>query len=611
LEKKTGKIKQLFYNQRHKITEFYKKNRRIYYLKYSIVVNIISDLLFSALVLSILFILFYLFLYHSQIVIFKNGNLYFDYTKSLDAFSNMSGIITTQVSISLMIVSISSLISNIEGKYIYGKRALELVFHKRGVLSFKAFLIIIFNLTFLNIYLFINQIGDAAIITVFLIAIIFVVFFVYKFANLFIGQSKIKKKLFYKYYRENLKHLKKAKPLDAHISKSTEYFKNVTVKYIREENVPFYRENIDVYFRLLEMSLFNHPQLIQEYYTESIDYSDLIAHIIKLSQELMSNNQEQESLITFDRLLKMLNYYQVVLVSNIEFYNVIDTYIEKAKYFTTETDLKKYMNCLEYMITCSMHQTYLYSIIDLSYCRLYKSNLIHSWCSSHFFEKLYTSIYENSYLSELDKSRIYEKLFDYIRMTEHNEQFPDNSIDEFHQKKWRKKEPDIYSVEIKAEPIALMILKMFENQDVQNIELFQKMNISNRLKSAIYSFVSLSIIEILFHDNIRTFYMDLNINPEFTIKSLKDSNFTNYEFNITELSDLYKLIVKEFTMIDSEYVSGSYYRFNPKFRFSLNVVDTYFLIMLEKNKCVNDFTEKNGINIQKDTEVSKIIEKII
>lgn len=178
MEKEVRKLKQSYYNSRHKISEFYKRNYKIYKLKYSIIMHSILNLLIPIVIFAIIFTLFYLFLYHSQIIIYKNKTPYLDYTKSLDAFSNMSGIITTQVSISLMIVSISSLISNIEGKYIYGKRALDLVFHKKGFFSFKSFLVIIFSLTFFNIYLFINQVGDAAIITVFLIAIMFVVFFI-------------------------------------------------------------------------------------------------------------------------------------------------------------------------------------------------------------------------------------------------------------------------------------------------------------------------------------------------------------------------------------------------------------------------------------------------
>lgn len=372
-----------------------------------------------------------------------------------------------------------------------------------------------------------------------------------------------------------------------------------------------YSENINVHFKLLEMTLFNHKKVTQEYYTELISHSDFIANIIKLTQELLFIKQEQESLIVFDRLLKMLNYYEIVLVSNHGFYDMIDIYIEKLKYFTTEADLKEYMYSLEYMLTCLMHQNYLYGIIDLSYCRLYKLKLIHYWCSCYFFEKVYTSIYENIYLSALDKFRIYEKLFDYIRMTEHKEKFPDATINEFFQKIWVKKEEDIFPIEIKAEPIALMILKMFENEDKQNIKLFQNMNISDRLKSAIYSFVVLSIIEILFLDNKRTYYMDLNIKSDFTIETLKNSNFLKFKFNITEISELYKLILKEFTIINNEHVSGSYYGFNPKFRFSSNVINTYFYTILERNNCINEFIQVNGIELNKDKKVGKLIKKII
>lgn len=115
----------------------------------------------------------------------------------------MTSIITTQVSLTLLVVSISSLIANIESKYIYGEKALDLVFHKKGLFSFKVFLFLIFLLNFLNIYFLVNQVGDAAIITIFIISILVIAFFVYRFVSLFIGSYQIKINLLKKYYKSN------------------------------------------------------------------------------------------------------------------------------------------------------------------------------------------------------------------------------------------------------------------------------------------------------------------------------------------------------------------------------------------------------------------------
>ncbi len=601
-----NKVKKCVMNNKYKISREFKWTKKYLTHKYPFVLSIIKQTISTFLFGVICYLAVLMFFIQSEIIVINN-TIVFDYTKSFGEYISMTSIITTQVSVSLMVVSISSLIANIENKYVYGKRALDLVFHKRGPFSFKVFMITLFSLNFVNIYFLINQIGDAAIITVFILAVLLVAYFVYRFVGLFIGQVKIKRNLMNRYYKENIKHLKNAKPLNAHPSADNENFKNVTLKYIKENNIPIYRENIDVYFTLLDITLFNHKKLVQEYYTEHITHSDFVAHIISFAQDLLLQNKIFESIRLYNKLFTVLNYYQVVNVSNIHIINMSSRYIKAIKSISNEVEIQDYCYLVNQLIDNIFYQVFLYTKVDLSYCRLYKDKLIHFNCFNDLLEMYYEAIYENKYLNNLEKARIYDNLFDYVRMTEFSEKHPNYNIEDFINKEYIPKNADVYPIEIKAEPIAMMILKMFENQDFNNLKMFLKMNVSTRLGNAIKTMVLLSITEILNNGNKRKFVMDLDVDENFAIINIGINKMLNLNLHFEDMIELYKLLIEKYTISDSEYVSGSLYGFCPKFKFSKNVVDTYFLHIMEKVHKDDNFKKVIQEEIQKDEKVNAIL----
>lgn len=610
LNKKVKNVKKFFLNNFYKISRFCKWNKQYLELKFPFSVQLVIKTIFAVLCAIVCIGLFTIFLYKSKILLLQDHKISFNFSKSYSDYINMTGIITTQVSLTLLVVSISSLIANIESKYVYGKKALDLVFHKKGLFSFKVFLFLIFLLNFLNIYFLINQVGDAAIITIFIISILVIAFFVYRFVSLFIGSYQIKITLLKKYYKSNIKHLKRAKPLNANQSNDLEAFKNVTIKAIRENNVPIYNENINAYFILLEQTLFNQKRLVQEYYTEKITHSDLIAHIASFSLELLEQKKYREGINIYNRLYSRLNYFQTVNISNLEIYFISSQYIERMKYITYENEAKEYCSSLTKMIELLTYQVYLYSKVDLSYCRLYKHNSIYFLCSNTLLQKLYLAVQENHFLDSLEKSRIYMQIFDYVRTSEHSEKFPATTIDDFLKRELVHNGEDIFPIEIKAEPIALLILKMFENKDEKNIQLFLKMNISNRLMFAVKTFILLSIIEMLYHGNKKKFVMDLNIDPDFTIEMILKNKVMNMSLDTEEMIELYKILSEKYVINNSDYVKGSYYGFCPKFRFSKSVVDTYFITLMKSIERSDHFISLTGnTSLSEDMFVIKILER--
>ncbi len=610
LKQKQNKLKQLFLKNYHKFNRLYKWKKQCWNLKHPFIVKRITSAFFKIISFCVCFALFCLFLYGSEIIVFKNQQIFFDFSKSFNEHINMTSIITTQVSLTLIIVSISSLIANIENKYIYGKKALDLVFHKKGLFSFKIFFLLLFSFNFLNIYFLISNTGDAAIITVFILSIITIASFVYRFSSLFTVSYKIKTTLMNKYYKSNVKHIKQAKPLNTHKSLELENFKNATIKNIRENNETIYNENINVYFGLLTTTLFNYRKEVQQYYTEYITHSDLISHISTFCNELLEQKRYEESIKIFIKLYSLLNYYQIVIIRNHRILGMPSRYIEQFKYVKNNTEGIEYCKLLTQLIESQIYQVFLYTKIDLSYCRLYKHDAIYYFGSNEFIEELYNCIYENKNLNEIEKEKLYLNLFDYIRMSEFSEKHPEPTIEDFLKNNQIHMEEDVFPIEIRTEPIALLFLKMFENKDDNNIKLFLNMNISNRLMLSIKSFVILSITEMLYHDNNRLFMMDLDIDAQTTIDTISNSKMSNMTFNINELLEIYKTIADKYTIEKGDYTMVSYYGFCPKFRFSKNVIDTFFLSMAENSNILDEFiTEIGDVELKKDPSVDELLQK--
>ena len=285
-------------------------------------------------------------------------------------------------------------------------------------------------------------------------------------------------------------------------------------------------------------------------------------------------------------------------------------YIDSIKNFSTETEIKEYAYWIIDMINNLNYQLYLYSKTDLSYCRLYKFG-IYMLVNNDLFEKYYLSIYEHKHLSKIEKSRLFEKLFYDISMMDFRNMSYEYNIEDFNQKLRIHKNKDIYPIEIKFEPIALMVLRMFENKDEENIRLFFRNRLENDLINAIKTLVLLSITEAIFRER-KIYRMDLDIDIKFSIALLKKSNIFSMNIDISKWSEFYKIILEKYTSSDSNSVSGSYYGSCPKFKFSKYIVDTYFLFVAEKINQKDKFIERIGIpEIEKDNLVQKQLEEYI
>lgn len=543
--------------------------------KYIIPVYYIKKIGSSTVAFSCIVSFFLFFFYKINILTISNGI-------KLNNITNLNigitGLLSTQFSLSLILISLVSLISNLDKQYIYGEKTIELVFKGKGVLTIKMLFFLLLVLPILNILVLINNYGDTYFLLNFLVTLCIIIYIAYRFILVYTNPEFYMNQLLLKYYTENIKTIKKSVPLNTFDSKYLKNIKTITELQIIKNN-PIYIENINLLLHISDISLFNYPKMVQEYYTELIHRKcDCFSIISYLSIKLLEHGHRNEAANIYLDIYSKLNYYRIVNTSDHDMDFQIETLIKEAKYIETEVEMIKYHRIIFSLIYNYIYQTYLYSITNFSYCRLGKiknGNLIHRFTTISSLETYYLSVYENKYLSDIEKNRIYLELYDNLRMTELNETFPKLNINNFFNHDSFNRTKEVIPLIIKSEPIVLLILKVIENDDFKLAQIFLKMNLSNKTMIFIRTLILLSLINILSSDNKRTYFLDLNLNIEKVIKGINAYNILDFTIDSTDLDLFYKLISSNYSS-DSKRQSNSLSQFHPRLTFNQKTIDTFF-----------------------------------
>ncbi|MBQ6942731.1 MAG: hypothetical protein IJN43_00230 [Ruminococcus sp.] len=183
--------------------------RRYLYSRWSIPTGYASHFIFSVIIMSALIYSFCKIIISSGMILFTaNKHPYFN-ANFTTSYISETGILGSQITLTLICVSLIALISNIEKKYLYGERLIDLAFYRKGIFSFKCIMVILFALLILNIYLMLNNTAFVYVAFVFLITLYIATIVLYRFGSIFLSQQSIKKRLLRKYYHCNLIHMKK------------------------------------------------------------------------------------------------------------------------------------------------------------------------------------------------------------------------------------------------------------------------------------------------------------------------------------------------------------------------------------------------------------------
>ena len=214
-----SKILSSYRKYRYKAKESIKWRKNYFFLKHSMNYHRIMRMLFSTSKFIILIVSLLYILVSSKMVLITDNHVPYLNINFCAEYIAKNGVLSTQITLTLICVSLIALISNIENKYIYGERILDLAFPSK-IISFKVVLFALFGTLLINICFMLNNYPFVHTMVVLLLTVYLAIFILYRFATVFLNRGALRKKLFFKYYKSNLLHMKKTKPIEPHVSEA-------------------------------------------------------------------------------------------------------------------------------------------------------------------------------------------------------------------------------------------------------------------------------------------------------------------------------------------------------------------------------------------------------
>ena len=557
--------------------------------------NFMKIFVIKKIILKFLIVLFfamilYLFFLSLNILRFENDTYKFVFS-DLDLSKYHYDFLWSQISSTLILSTVIGFLGIFSTSYVYGKKQINIIFNSKGIFSLPKIFVYLVILIFISLSNCINNGNSFIILLCFSLSLLLIFYMLFKILMFYAFPRYYENSLKYEYLVREKKHIKKAMPMIPYKDIEIENFKYRTMELI-QVNDNDYNKNISVLMNLLNISLLNNYKNIQEYYTEMIDRTDFISSILEIVQHLIIYNKILEATNIMNELFNNLKYYRMVPVQDYLSNNIIHSLILKGKEIDNEYQAQHHFQRLWEIVNKYIYLLYLYYCeIDFSYCRLGKiekdgKNSIYYITHNNYLEDMYQSICENNHLTPKEKERIYNDLYNNIRMMEHKEKFPD--CDVRHAKEYMPINKIQISIPliIKGEPIVLMFLKMFEENDTLNLKRFITMNVSNELRAYIITLTSLALIEFIRKDCIREYVNDLNITEEKISICYTKSKFSRY---LGTSENLYKILIENYTENNDR--TNNYYTLLPRLTLSPETINNYFYY-----KCVTKGKSKQEFN---------------
>lgn len=553
------------------------------------------------------------FCYIIGVVQFQNLKIIFEINPNIGSHFSVSDLVFTQTSMTLLVVSLVAIFPSIADKKLLGRNTLDVIFPLYSRFVLQGINILLFLLMFLNIGLALRNAPTGYIITCFLFSSLLLVNLVFGISSVFLHENRITKRLVIKCYKENIIYLKKTRPLKFCRNPELDMLSSTTIEYIKLNNL-VYRRNIETIFEVSRIILFNHKESLQELYTEMFDYRDALSQLAIIAGELLEQGSYVEAIDLTNRLIRQLNYFEVVAVTNHIFNFLVPKFINKLRYISQPDLLSGLAGRVWDCILRLKWQVYLYTITDFSKCRLGKLDMIHYWASSTIPEDFYTSLFENKKITLSEKQQIFDSFSIFFSDYERDEKIPIMTNRDFlAHKEWSAISPVQIPHIIKAEPLALLYLKMIENEDSITPRLLNLSIFSAELQFYVTTLIELSVYCMLLRGNTRKFKSDLLVSEEKVLPMLDSIIEPLYKLvsdPINLLESTYSDIIKYYSICEADFCKGSIYGFHPKLRYEKKVVDSYFELTL-KHMCKDHshFIDKFGQDFEPDQVIIiKILE---
>lgn len=303
----------------------------------------------------------------------------------------------------------------------------------------------------------------------------------------------------------------------------------------------------------------------------------------------------------------IVNYYKIVCVQEIVF--TATSFIEAFSDLKDIIQIKRYLNELMNMTEMLLVQTYLYTTVDLSYCRLAKhEDMIYYFAKRDMYEKVYDAIINSTKLSDIEKSDLIES----IRMSiiNHTTYSHSQDVEDFKAKQRFHREDRIYNLDIKSEPIALLFIRFIEQNDIDNFIYYRYAwnNSDKKDRSVNFALILaiLSVVNNLNNKGKREYLYDIIIEPKTVKKLFKKCELLNIKVDDEALNDYYTFITENYIADKKETEDRKrLYGFHPKLAFDQNVVDMLFSYLYWKNQkehTIKEMANKHNLTYRKDIE---------
>lgn len=448
--------------------------------KYSHIYAPLSNIIFKTILALVLFFLIYMYFDVLGILKISHTSKLFDsfiiFPIEYELRNLVNNIIMTQISITFLTTAILSLVSSLDSKYILGEKTINLLFKKNGSL-FTILFYVIYLLMFVNIGLIISQIYISLIYIIFTIALLLLIYIINKIGKIFLGSNGNEYLLIQKYYIDNFKMIYPASPQNRYVSKELNLFSDRIENGIKLGSTD-YAHNLRTYIYIINKTLFNYPKAVEE---SLIDYNfkdNMINNVFHFCNLLYKNGKKDDTFALLNNLLEMFNYHKVYISSYLVSQTFFDL-IDEIESYDNYIDLKSFISKIFKLIPQYNRQVFLCDTNDFSYTRLAKIKFLNvSKDSLRIYERIYNNIH-NSKIDRLQKEKIYINLFEEFRMSSFNSKSLYSTIDSYSPK---RSFPDRVYFEpyIIGLPVAVLFIRMFSNNDFNNLSLFLQMNLDDK-----------------------------------------------------------------------------------------------------------------------------------
>ena len=519
-------------------------------------------------------------------------------------------LVVSQIAVVSITTSIVALIAGFGTRTIYGFHLSEAVF--RRPMADTALLFIPIALTVINLLALVtkesNPLGldvDGLILFVFFLAYYFVFIFVGKIASAVIRPKAFDDAVQLLYLDENVKQMKKDRPLKAAQSKSLSQLQDVTFKYIDERST-LANENIRAELRLAEALLLTKRELYQNYLIEMSNYNDPLTHVASYSEEMLFRMRLIPGIKDLVSVYSMLNYYEVVNISNYALVTPARRAAERARFVEDIQTAESYQAQILWVDKAIWVQKDLFLKTDFSGYRLFDNGLMFPACFPEtLLADYYHALMSNQYLSADDKDRLMCQLYDDLRMSQSplNNPLTARSVrDNKASARWSadRLKRTFQNRVITMQSSALLALAVAENGCVLHFKMLASMNLDHPHYCTMWIQCLAALVDHMLADCRSQYLHGLKMDEE----SSRAFALIIDHRRIAEDADILRLLHDELhKCVDDAFGSGTKesqaYGFNPKLCYDGDVLDGVIGFLARASESAS------GNDLEKDLAKSK------